>query len=160
MQGKLSLQNSYAFSFEGDVLVLADGLLDHSGGIIFGGESLQYATAASSGVSGVHHVVVFTQANPFTEDFTIFDSDDGDVIILAEGFNKLLVLGLVTAVGEQAEDGLVSIIDSLANFMKTLSQVVSEGSSLQDSSESTGQVQFLNQFLNVSIVNHELLSLL
>jgi len=142
-------------SVEGDLLVLLKGSLDHLGGIIIDGEVSKDAAGASSGVSGLHQVVILAQSNPLTEDLTIGDSDEGDVVLVAESLNELLVLGLITGVGEDAEDGLLGVIDGLANFVETLSQIFSVRSGLEDSLESTGEIQLLlDDFLNVLGINH------
>jgi len=137
-----------------DFVILGNSFSDEVGSFIIDSESLKDAAGALSDLSGVHGSIVFAETDPFTDLFTIGDSDEGNAVFLAEGFNQLLVLGFVTVVSQQAESRLLSVIEGLADFVKTFSEVVSERGSLKDSSDGGVQIQFLNNFLNVSSVDH------
>jgi len=123
-----------------DFGVLGNSFSDEVSGFIINSESLKNAAGALSDLSGVHGSIELAKADPFTDLFTIGNSDEGDTVFLAEGFNQLLVLGFVAVISQQAKGRLLSVIKSLADFVKTLSEVVSERGSLKDSSDGGVQI--------------------
>jgi len=65
--------------------------------------------------------VVLAVAEPFTELGAVFNLDDGDVVGLGEGIDKLEVLRVVAVFGENAEDSLLAV-EGLADLVESLNE--------------------------------------
>lgn len=65
--------------------------------------------------------VVLAVAKPLTEVHLGLDVDEGDAVGLSEGLDELLVLGVVTILGEDAKESLLAV-KSLADFVEALNE--------------------------------------
>jgi len=60
-------------------------------------------------------------AEPLAQLSSLLNLEEGDVVLLAEGGDEFLVLGIFAVFSEDAEEGLLAI-ESLANLVQSFHQ--------------------------------------
>ena len=76
---------------------------------------------AASSLSGVSFLVVFALTEPFSEFGSAVDLDEWDLVLLGKGGDGLLVNGIITVLGENADESILSI-KSLTNLVESLDE--------------------------------------
>jgi hypothetical protein len=76
---------------------------------------------AASHLAGNACLVVLALAEPLAQLSSLLNLEERDVVLLAEGGDKLFVLGIFAVFGEDAEEGLLAI-ESLANLVQSFHQ--------------------------------------
>jgi hypothetical protein len=92
----------------GESLRLLTVLLDGAGG-------------STSDLSGDTGLVVLALSEPFAEFLSGVDLDERDLVLLGEGGDDLLVLGVVAVSGEHAEVSLLGV-KSLSDLVESLNE--------------------------------------
>ena len=60
-------------------------------------------------------------AEPLAQLRSLLNLEEGDIVLLAESTDELLVLGVFAVFGEHAEEGLLAV-ESLANLVQSFHQ--------------------------------------
>lgn len=86
---------------------------------------LQHDAGGAANLSGLAFLVNLAQAGPFAELLVGIDTDQWNLVLVAQGRDQLLVLRLVAALGQNAQHGL-AFVERLARFVNTVHQSVGD----------------------------------
>lgn len=85
---------------------------------------------ATANLAWLSLLVDFAQAGPFAQFLVRVDSNQRDLVLVAEGGDQLLVGGLVAALGQDAQNAL-AFVQHLARLMNAMDQATGNQSILQ-----------------------------
>lgn len=85
---------------------------------------------ASANLTGLSLLVDLAQTRPLSQLLVRVDTDQGNLVLVAEGCDELLVLGLVAALGQDGENGL-SLVQSFASLVDSVHKSVDDQRLLQ-----------------------------
>lgn len=102
-------------------VVVLDVLLEEGEGFGLFTVLLDGAGGGTSDLSGNTSLVVLALSEPFSKVVSGVDLDEWDLVLLGEGGDDLLVLGIIAVGGEDAEISLLGI-KRLSNLVETLNE--------------------------------------
>lgn len=91
---------------------------------------LQHYAGSSADLAGFAFLVDLAQTGPFSQLLVGIDTDQWNLVLIAQSRDEFLVLGLVAAFGQDAENSL-TLVQSLAGFVNTMDQSIGNQGLLQ-----------------------------
>lgn len=85
-------------------------VLNHVQSLCLLTEVLDHNDGAAAHLAGLALLVDLAQARPFAQLLVRVNADQGDLVLVAQSSDQLLVVGLVEGLGQDGQDSLTSVI--------------------------------------------------